>query len=98
MGYVIYEKETTLLLTRREFKTAAAAKAAITRHLKKNFSAADVVACNLDWKYAIAESDVFYASIEKRVARENMMSGNTYYEGINTPNYCSPASEAYWSM
>ena len=32
------------------------------------------------------------------VERTNMMSGKTFMEDINTPNYCSPASEAYWSM
>lgn len=32
------------------------------------------------------------------VERHNLMSGLPYMEDINTPNYCSPASEAYWSM
>jgi hypothetical protein len=32
------------------------------------------------------------------VERRNLMSGHAYMEDINTPNYCSPASEAYWSM
>ena len=96
MSYVVYEKDTTLLLTRRTFKTEAAAKAARTRILNKEHEKTGQVRPNTD--YEIAESDVFYASIEKRVPRENMMSGKTYYEGVNTPNYCSPASEAYWSM
>lgn len=30
--------------------------------------------------------------------RSNMMSGLRYIEAQGTPNYCSPASEAYWSM
>lgn len=36
--------------------------------------------------------------VEPMVERTNMMTGKKYMEGINTPNYMSPASEAYWSM
>lgn len=32
------------------------------------------------------------------VKRVNLMSGQEYMEAEDTPNYCSPASEAYWSM
>lgn len=32
------------------------------------------------------------------VERTNLMSGQKYMEAEDTPNYCSPASEAYWSM
>ena len=32
------------------------------------------------------------------VERVNMMSGQTYTERFDTPRYCSPSSEAYWSM
>jgi hypothetical protein len=32
------------------------------------------------------------------VERVNLMSGEKYMEAEDTPNYCSPASEAYWSM
>ena len=34
----------------------------------------------------------------KMVTRINMMSGLPYQEAEDTPSYCSPASEAYWSM
>ena len=95
MGYVIYEVESTKLLTRREFKTEAAAKAGRTRALNKIHAESGAVVENTD--YAIAEADVFYASIEKRVAVENMMSGKIVYEGVNTPNFMSVGSEAYWS-
>ena len=46
----------------------------------------------------IAQSDIFYSRIEKQVERRNIMSGKLYMEAVNTPNHCSPASEAYWSM
>ena len=34
----------------------------------------------------------------KMVERVNMMSGKTYMEAEDTPNFCSPASESHWSM
>jgi hypothetical protein len=35
---------------------------------------------------------------ETWVTRKNMMGGKEYKERYDTPNYCSPSSEAYWSM
>ena len=35
---------------------------------------------------------------ETYVTRKNMMGGREYRERYDTPNYCSPSSEAYWSM
>lgn len=32
------------------------------------------------------------------IKRKSMMSGIEYYERYDTPNFCSPSSEAYWSM
>ena len=32
------------------------------------------------------------------VERTNLMGGATYTERFDTPRYCSPSSEAYWSM
>jgi hypothetical protein len=34
---------------------------------------------------------------ETYVTRKNLMSGAEYKERFDTPSYCSPASEAYWS-
>lgn len=35
---------------------------------------------------------------ETMVTRNNMMGGKEYQERYDTPRYCSPSSEAYWSM
>jgi len=35
---------------------------------------------------------------ETFVARKNMMSGKEFQERYDTPYYCSPSSESYWSM
>ena len=32
------------------------------------------------------------------VKRKNVMSGEMFYERYDTPYYCSPSSETYWSM
>ena len=32
------------------------------------------------------------------VKRKSIMSGEMFYERYDTPNYCSPSSESYWSM
>ena len=32
------------------------------------------------------------------VTRTNMMTGKEYQERYDTPRFCSPSSEAYWSM
>jgi hypothetical protein len=35
---------------------------------------------------------------ETWVTKRNMMSGQTYRERYDTPYFCSPSSETYWSM
>lgn len=35
---------------------------------------------------------------ETYVTRTNMMGGAEYQERYDTPRYCSPSSESYWSM
>ena len=45
------------------------------------------------------EAERFVTNIyETYVIRKNMMSGEEYKERYNTPSYCSPSSESYWSM
>jgi hypothetical protein len=99
MAYVIYHNETTKLLggSGKSYKTIGAAKAAISR-LRKTVPVSDL---NTDrdplFVYAIAEINEFYTNIEKTVERTNLMSGKTFRESVNTPYYCSPSSESYWS-
>lgn len=99
MAYVIYHNETTVILgdCYKSYKTIAAAKSAISR-LRKRVPVSDL---NTDrdplFVYAIAEVNEFYKNIEKTVERTNLMSGKTFRESVNTPYYCSPSSESYWS-
>jgi hypothetical protein len=99
MAYVIYNNETTKILggANKSYKTMGAAKAAISR-LRKTVPVSDL---NTDrdplFVYAIAEINYFYESIDQTVERVNLMSGKTFRESVNTPYYCSPSSESYWS-
>ena len=35
---------------------------------------------------------------ETYVKKHNLLGGNEFMERYDTPYYCSPASESYWSM
>ena len=35
---------------------------------------------------------------ETYVTRKNLMTGNEFKERFDTPYFCSPSSETYWSM
>ena len=56
-----------------------------------------VLELNCDIKYPAAKG-YRYEIHETYVKRTNMMGGKEYYERYDTPRYCSPSSEAYWSM
>ena len=55
-----------------------------------------------DYIDAVAESKRklgFVAEVfETFVSRKNMMSGKEFQERYDTPYFCSPSSESYWSM
>jgi hypothetical protein len=95
MTYVVYEAESTRIATpkpygKEYYATEAAAKAAKTRMEKgKRWAGKEL---------AVAEITMYRTLIEKMVEKTNLMSGKKYMESVNTPNYCSPSSEAYWSM
>jgi len=91
--FVIYDTQTTAIL--KPFKTKEFnSKGAATRQLNEyaKMHNADIS------KYAIADAITFSETIEKKVIRKNIMTGEYYYEPINTPPYMSPACESYWSM
>ena len=48
--------------------------------------------------YAVASMEDYNANVIYMVTRKNLMSGKEYQELSNTPSYCSPAYESYWSM
>ena len=94
------------------YKTESAAKAALTRLDKKGLLGGkrvkdtSIAGIGFDDTILYVKDDFAVADVEtfreihpiKMVERVNLMSGKTYLEAENTPNSCSPASEAYWSM
>lgn len=95
--YIVYQQDSTRIVN--TYKTMAAAKAAITRSSKQhNLAMQQDHKQDPQFCWAIASSEYYYKNIEKTVTRKNMMTGKEYAESVNTPNYMSPSSEAYWSM
>lgn len=95
MGFVVYNVETTAIVRRKPFydaifKSMGAAKACKTRLVKEGKYTAE--------QLEVADQVIYQTLIEGTVERTNMMTGKTYRESVNTPNYMSPASEAYWTM
>ena len=114
MSYVIYEQSSTMIMGkpymgemrpdyRKEYKTLAAAEAALTRASKQWWNMIGRLGnepAENDPRYrcAIAAKAYFHQNIEKKVAKRNLSSGVVYEEAINTPAHMSPATETYWSM
>jgi hypothetical protein len=40
----------------------------------------------------------FVKTFETYVTKTNLMGGKEFTERYDTPHYCSPSSESYWSM
>ena len=91
MFYII-AKGTGLIVTdgpnrSRAYKTFGAARATRTRLCRKaGYSASDLSI--IDTKYYTP----------KTVVRKNLMTGQEFEEDVNTPYFCSPSSESFWSM
>ena len=109
--YYIYEKTSTYIMGkmdqrtgevrpdhRKSYKTMSAAQAALTRMSKRYRADLKETVNDPVYRYGIAEANYFHTTIEKSRTRTNMMSKQQYTESVNTPNYMSPSSEAYWSM
>ena len=66
---------------------------------KVDHSTADRSALEHVYKHTYFPSQGYRFEIhETMVVRTNMMGGKEYSERYDTPRYCSPSSEAYWSM
>ena len=114
MSYVIYEKSSTMIMGkpymgemrpdyRKQYKTLAAAEAALTRASKQWWNMIgrlgnEPTENDPRYRMGIAAKAYFHQNIERKVAKRNLSSGVVYEEAINTPAHMSPACETYWSM
>ena len=96
MSYVVYHKETTRYLITKgrwwkySYETPGAAKAALTRAVKKGLVKRE--------DYDVMEEDHFHKCVEKFETKHNLLSGKPFLQPVNTPLCCDPSSETYWSM
>lgn len=98
--HLVYNIETTYILinrrTRKErYETERAAKAALTRAVTDSMGTDKEMKID---EYAIAECNDFGQNIEKMRTVKNLMTGVEFEESVNTPGYCSPACESYYTM
>ena len=49
-------------------------------------------------QWVVMSHEVYANRPVKMVERTNLMSGQTFMEAEDTPYFCSPSSESYWSM
>ncbi len=49
-------------------------------------------------QYAYTTEEDYRTNVVHTVTRTNYLSGKPYQEASNTLSFCSPSSEAYWSM
>ena len=94
MAYVVYNVETTAIVTERAYgkqyyATEAAAKAAKTRICRKKNIVEDLL--------AVENSKIYQQLIAGTHMVRHALTGELVEESVNTPWHCSVASESYWS-
>ena len=81
------------------YKTDKRTKSGERLVLKKDYATDNLSVLEHTVKHTWRVSQGFRFEIhETMVTRKNMMGGAEYQERYDTPRYCSPSSEAYWSM
>ena len=73
-----------------------------TKEGKRLYTKQDFAPCTKDYINAVASAkrklgfvvEVF----ETYVTEKNLMTGKTFKERYDTPYFCSPSSESFWSM
>ena len=81
------------------FKRDARTKSGERRVLKEDYDTDNLSMLEHTVKHTWRASQGFrYEIHETYVTRRNMMSGVEFQERYDTPYYCSPSSETYWSM
>lgn len=66
---------------------------------KQDYDTDNLSALEHTVKHTWRSSDGYrYEIHETYVTKRNLMGGAEFRERYDTPHYCSPASESYWSM
>jgi hypothetical protein len=91
VSYYIISRGTGLIVSdgpnkTRAYKTFGAAQATRTRLCRKS-----------GWELNTLDIVNTQVYQPRMVERTNIMTGKTFMEDVNTPYYCSPSSETFWS-
>lgn len=67
--------------------------------LDKKFSGMSNIALSGELvEMKIIDLDTYKKSIEAQVERTHFLTGKKFKESVNTPHFCSPSSETFFSM
>ena len=81
------------------FKTDKRTKSGERRVLKQDYDTDNLSMLEHTVKHTWRAGDGYrYEIHETLVTRRNAMNGQEFQERYDTPYYCSPSSETYWSM
>jgi len=87
------------MFTVEVYKTDKRTKVGERLVLKQDYDTDNLSMLEHTVKHTWLKSQGFrYEIHETFVTRRNMISGLPYQERYDTPRYCSPSSESYWSM
>ena len=79
------------------YKTDKRTKAGERLVLKKDYATDNLSMLEKSVKDHLAKNER-YEIHETYVTRKSLMNGAEFQERYDTPYYCSPSSETYWSM
>ena len=82
----------TVEIYRADLRTKKGEKLVFKQDLEQDRDTAERMAknsCKKNERYEIHET---------YITKKNMMNGQEFQERYDTPYYCSPSSETYWSM
>lgn len=85
--YIVYETTSTKQF--KAFDTIGGARISAAFANKR---------CRDGESYSVASLKDFNENVVKMVEKTNLMTGEKFMERSDTPYYCSPSSETYWSM
>lgn len=94
--WYVYDKNSTRI--QYTAKTAAAAKAWITRQHREHLANTIAYHDGPLFQFGYAEAQHFHQHIEKSETKRNFMTGEQFTQPVNTPRSCDPSTELYWTM
>lgn len=87
--------EYTVTVNKRDART----KTGYRQYTKIDVHGSDAAAVLAHYNQVFSAALGFTVTVnETYVTRKNLLSGTEFQERYDTPHYCSPSSESYWSQ